>query len=63
LDGIEMRKYYWAGFVDGKVDEIRGQDQYSAEFRWYPALFRTKSEAMLQYSDVRKVEIKEVKKV
>jgi len=52
------RKKFWAGFVDGKIQEI--SEKYRASRCL--AIYLSKTEAEERYQDVRPVEIKVLKK-
>lgn len=48
----------WAGFSEGKID----LDQYQGPGGWYGVLYESRREAKQFYDDVRRVEVREVKK-
>ena len=52
------KKVYWAGYCDGRLDETL---EFHHENR-VASIFLRKKDAKEQYQDVRKVEIREVKK-
>ena len=49
----------WAGFVDGKMDVAAVVD---AMYGYHGFLYETKKSAQRMYEDVRRVEIREVKR-
>lgn len=61
----EKPQLFWAGFVEGKLDITEtsigfgGWDQGPTHLA--PVLFKTRREALQQYEDVRRVEVRIVK--
>lgn len=54
------RKYYWGGFVSGKLHHTKIDDAFGTKnIRLSPMLFILKKDALRQYEDVRKVIIEE----
>ena len=57
----------WGGFIDGRLDVREVDDGWSGfgspEARCrMPALFTTRARARLEYTDVRRVKIKELRR-
>jgi len=54
----------YGGFCDGKLDWLSVDDGFGGDninWRKTPALFRTRQEARVQYQDVRKIDLQEIK--
>lgn len=60
------RRKCWGGFVDGNLDEEIFRHYINvdrpAEMVRRPAVFKTRSDALQSYGDVRRIEIREVLK-
>jgi hypothetical protein len=55
------KKFLYAGYVSGKLHFVHEPDKYGFECI-RPQVFKRKRDALICYEDVRKIEIKEVKK-
>lgn len=57
-----MRNVLWGGFSEGHLHIDKIEDGFGGHhYRLSPAIFISKREARLQYEDVRRVEIREIK--
>lgn len=55
----KLRKWkMWAGFTDDEFYIELIEDGFGAHFA--PAVFRSRADARLQYTDVRRIEIREL---
>ena len=55
-----MARTFWAGFVDGKLHAVKFYGDAGVYGR--VAVFTSRERAKLSYSDVRRVEVREVKR-
>ena len=55
-----LKKALWGGFCNGRLDSWLDRDAYGFCVRF--AIFKTRAEAAKQYEDVRRIEIREVKR-
>lgn len=63
------KRQLWGGFVNGKLDHLRGMDTGWGGFgsgdgnRIIPAIFTSRKAAREEYQDVRPVEVRELVRI
>lgn len=58
-----FRKTMWGGFSYGKLDEPLVDDFWTGHNeRTIPSLYNTRKQARARYEDVRRIELKEVRR-
>lgn len=60
---MKKKTLAWAGFCDGNLHFTMCDDQWGGKnIRLMPSIFKSKKAAQEQYQDVRRVEIREVRR-